>query len=82
MTRDLQEIKRGLAQAKAAIELLETMVGEYESRMVNVLPSEDVKFYRAEDDEIISGGGLGDLTSLNEALRRTAEQLAAEEVGS
>jgi hypothetical protein len=75
MTRDLQEIKQGLAQARAALDLLEKLVGEYESRMVNILPAEDVKFYRASDDDVISGPGLGELGSLNEAFSETAKEL-------
>jgi hypothetical protein len=75
MTRDLQAIKQGLAQARAALDLLEKMIGEYESRMVNVLPAEDVKLYRASDDDVISGPGLGELASLNETFRETAEEL-------
>ncbi len=75
MTRDLQEIKKGLAQIRAALDLLETFVAEYESRMVNVLPQEDVKFYRADDDAVIAGPGLGELTSLNKTINETAEAL-------
>jgi hypothetical protein len=75
MTRDLQQIKQGIAQARQALNLLESMIGEWESRMVNILPREDVKFYKGSDDEIISGDGLGPLTSLNENLRATAEEL-------
>jgi hypothetical protein len=75
MTRDLQEIKRGIAQAREALNLLEVLIGEYESRIVNILPREDVKFYKASDDEIISGDGVGALESLNQDLRSTAEQL-------
>ncbi len=76
MTRDLQEIKKGLAQIRAALNLLETFVAEYESRMVNVLPQEDVKFYRADDDAVISGAGIGTLASLNETIHETAEALS------
>jgi hypothetical protein len=76
MTRDLKEIKRGLAQARAALDLLDKFIAEYETRIVNILPEEDVKFYAAEDDEVISGAGIGRLNSLNEALRRTAKDLA------
>ncbi len=75
MTRDLQEIKQGLAQARAALNLLEKFIAEYESRIVNILPQEDVKFYSASDDEVISGTGIGDLGSLNEAIRETAEAM-------
>jgi hypothetical protein len=76
MTRDLEQIKQGIAQIRAALSLLETFVGEYESRMVNIDPREDVKFYRAGDDDIISGSGIGELKSLNQTLRHAAEQLA------
>jgi len=76
MTRDLQEIKHGLAQIRAALRLLEDFVAEYETRTVNTLPSEDVKFYTAADDEIISGAGIGELKSLNQAIHETAEELA------
>ena len=76
MTRDLQEIKKGLAQVRAALNLLEEFVAEYESRTVNILPREDVKFYQADDDEVISGEGVGKLTSLNEAIHRAAEALS------
>jgi hypothetical protein len=75
MTRDLQEIKRGIAQARLALDLLDSMIGQWESRMVNILPCEDVSFYKASDDEIISGDGLGALESLNDNLRATAGQL-------
>ena len=75
MTRDLEQIKQGLAQARAALDLLETLIGEYESRMVNVLPAEDVKFYGASDDDVISGPGLGELSSLNQTFHKTAEEL-------
>ena len=76
MTRDLQEIKQGLAQARAALNLLEKFIAEYEARTVNILPAEDVKFYAAADDEVISGPGVGDLTSLNGEIHAAAEQLA------
>jgi hypothetical protein len=76
MTRDLQEIKHGLAQIRAALRLLEDFVAEYETRTVNTLPSEDVKFYTAGDDDIISGPGIGELKSLNQAIHETAEGLA------
>ncbi len=76
MTRDLQEIKHGLAQIRAALNLLESFVAEYEARTVNILPAEDVKFYAAKDDDVISGPGLGKLNSLNAAIHETAEQLA------
>jgi hypothetical protein len=76
MTRDLQEIKKGLNQIRAALELLETFVADYESRMVNVLPGEDVRFYQAEDDEIISGNGIGPTQSLNESIEKAAKAIA------
>ncbi len=76
MTSDLQEIKQGLAQIRAALDLLEKFVAEYESRTVNILPQEDVKFYSASDDDVISGGGVGELVSLNEAIHKTAEALS------
>ncbi len=76
MTRDLEQIKQGIAQIRAALSLLETFVGEYESRMVNIDPREDVKFYRASDDDIISGPGIGELQSLNKTLHRAAQELA------
>jgi hypothetical protein len=77
MTRDILEVKKGIAQARAALNLLEKFIAEYEGRTVNVLPREDVVFYRAEDDDIIVGQGLGDLTSLNEAIRECAAEMAA-----
>jgi hypothetical protein len=77
MTRDIEEIKRGLAQARAALNLLERFIADYESRIVNILPQEDVKLYSASDDEIIEGRGLGTLKSLNQQLHETAEQMAA-----
>ncbi len=76
MTRDLEQIKQGLAQARAALNLLEQFIAEYESRTVNSLPCEDVKFYSAEDDEVISGDGIGRLASLNEAIHQTADAMA------
>ncbi len=79
MNRDLQEIKRGIAQARAALNLMEKFIGELESRMVNILPVEDVQFYKASDDEIISGSGLGELTSMNEAIRKTADGMVTAE---
>lgn len=75
MTRDLHEIKKGIAQARQALQLLETLIGEYESRMVNILPREDVKLYQAPDDEIIAGDGIGALKSLNQTLHETAKEL-------
>ncbi len=77
MTRDLHEIKRGIAQARAALDLMEKFIGELESRMVNILPVEDVQFYKATDDDIITGPGLGELTSMNEAIRNTADSMVA-----
>ncbi len=76
MTRDLQEIKQGLAQIRAALNLLESFIAEYEARSVNILPREDVKFYSASDDDVIAGPGLGELTSLSAEIHETAEQLA------
>jgi len=76
MTRDLLEIKQGLAQVRATLSLLENFIAEYETRMVNILPTEDVQFYTADDDEVISGGGIGELKSLNEAIHHAAEELA------
>lgn len=77
MTHDLQQIKQGLAQVRAALNLLETFIAEYEGRMVNILPNEDVRLYRASDDAVIEGPGLGELTSLQEAIRRTAKEMAS-----
>jgi hypothetical protein len=79
MTHDFEEIKQGLAQARAALNLLEKLIADYESRMVNILPCEDVKFYAAPDDEVISGSGIGELKSLNQAIRETAGEMAAHE---
>ena len=76
MNRDLQEIKQGLAQVRIALSLLERFIDEYETRIVNILPTEDVKFYTASDDDVISGAGIGELKTLNQALREAAEQLA------
>lgn len=76
MTRDLQQIKQGLAQARAALDLLDQFIAEYETRIVNVLPAEDVKFYTAPDDEVIAGSGIGQLNSLGEAIHRAAKELA------
>jgi hypothetical protein len=76
MTRDLQQIKQGLAQIRAALALLENFIAEYEARSVNTLPVEDVGFYRAPDDNIIGGAGLGQLTSLNETVHRAALEIA------
>jgi hypothetical protein len=78
MTQDLQEIKQGLAQIRATLDLLERFIAEYETRTVNILPREDVKFYSATDDEVISGAGIGKLASLNEAIHETAEVLAGQ----
>jgi hypothetical protein len=76
MTRDLQQIKQGLAQIRSALALLENFIAEYEARSVNTLPVEDVGFYRAPDDKIIGGAGLGELTSLNETIHRVALEIA------
>ena len=76
MTRDLQEIKQGLAQVRAALSLLENFIAEYETRTVNTLPSEDVRLYTASDDDIISGSGIGEVKSLNQAIHDAADQLA------
>lgn len=76
MTRDLQEIKKGLAQARAALNLLEELIAGYESRMVNVLPAEDVKFYTASDEAVISGPGIGELRSLNQTIHEAAGKLS------
>jgi hypothetical protein len=75
MTQDLQEIKQGLTHIRATLDLLERFIAEYETRTVNILPREDVKFYSATDDEVISGAGIGELESLNEAIHETAEVL-------
>jgi hypothetical protein len=40
-----------------------------------VLPTEDVKFYAASDDEVITGSGIGKLNSLGEAIHRAAKEL-------
>lgn len=77
MTRDLQQIKQGLAQVRAALNLLETFIAEYEARMVNVLPCEDVQLYQASDDEVIRGSGIGQVTSLQQTIRETAKELAS-----
>jgi hypothetical protein len=77
MTRDLQEIKEGLAQVRATLNLLEQFIAEYEARTVNILPCEDVKFYRATDDEVIQGTGIGEVRSLNQAIHKTARDLAS-----
>ena len=77
MTRDIEEIKRGLAQARAALNLLERFIAEYEARIVNILPQEDVKLYTATDDEVIEGTGLGILKSLNQEIHETADRMAS-----
>jgi hypothetical protein len=74
MTRDILEIKKGIAQAKAALTLLEKFISEYEGRSVNI-PSEEVRFYTADDEKVIVGDGLGPLTSLGEAIRDCAAEL-------
>jgi len=76
MTRDLQQIKQGLAQIRAALALLEDFIAEYEARSVNTLPVEDVGFYCAPDESLIAGGGLGELTSLNQAVHQAAQEIA------
>jgi len=81
MTRDILEIRKGIAQAKSALDLLEKFITDYEGRMVNVLPQEEVVFYRAEDDAIIAGNGFGAHDSLTKAIRSCAEKLAAIERG-
>jgi hypothetical protein len=75
MTRDLQQIKQGLAQIRAALNLLENFIADYEARSVNTLPVEDVKFSRATDEEIIAGAGLGELTSLTQVVHQTAQEI-------
>ena len=77
MTRDLQEIKQGLAQVRATLNLLEKFIEEYEARTVNILPCENVTFYRATDDEVIEGAGIGELTSVSQAIRKAAQDLAS-----
>jgi hypothetical protein len=77
MTRDLEQIKQGLAQVRTALNLLETFIAEYEGRTVNVLPCEDVKLYRGSDDSVIEGPGIGEVTSLQQAIRKTAEEMAS-----
>jgi len=77
MTRDLQQIKQGLAQVRSALNLLETFIAEYEARMVNVLPCEDVQLYHATDDAVIEGAGVGEVTSLQQVIRQTAKELAS-----
>lgn len=79
MTRDLQQIKQGLAQIRAVLNLLEEFVAEYEARTVNILPIEDVQACATADDDIIAGAGLGELTSLNQAIHQTARQLVSAE---
>lgn len=76
MTRDLQEIKKGIAQAKAALTLLEKFIAEYEGRRVNILPTEEVVFYKTDDDTVIAGNGFGQVDSLGQAIRECAEELA------
>jgi hypothetical protein len=76
MNRDLQEIKQGLAQVRAALNLLEKFIADYEARSVNILPCEDVKFYAAADDEVIEGAGVGETASLNQAIHQAAGELA------
>ena len=76
MTRDLQEIKKGLAQARAALNLLERFVAEYEARIVNMLPAEEVAFYNASEDEVITRSGIGPLDTMTDALRLAADELA------
>ncbi len=80
MNRDLQEIKAGLAQVRATLVLLEKFIAEYEARTVNILPAEDVKFYRASDDEVIEGAGVGEVTSLNQTIREVAQQLVPQQL--
>jgi hypothetical protein len=80
MTRDLQQIKQGLAQIRAALNLLEEFIAEYEARSANTLPVEDVKFYAAADDDIINGDGLGELTSINQTIHHAAQELAPKPV--
>lgn len=77
MTRDLQQIKQGLAQVRSALNLLETFIAEYEARMVNVLPCEDVQLYQAPDDAVIEGAGIGEVTSIQQVIRQTAKEMAS-----
>jgi hypothetical protein len=77
MTRDLEEIKQGLAQVRATLNLLEKFIAEYEARTVNILPCENVNFYRATDDEVIEGAGIGELTSITQAIQEAAQDLAS-----
>ncbi len=77
MTRDLQQIKQGLAQVRSALNLLETFIAEYEARMVNVLPCEDVQLYQATDDAVIEGSGIGEVTSIQQVIRQTAKEMAS-----
>jgi hypothetical protein len=79
MTHDLQEIKHGLAQARAALDLLEKFVAEYESRSVNILPCEEVKFYLGTDEQLRSGSGMGKSSSLEDTIRDTARAMAEPE---
>ncbi len=79
MTHDLQEIKHGLAQVRATLDLLERFIAEYESRTVNILPCEEVKFYVATDEQLASGAGIGKLSSLQDAIRDTARVMAEAE---
>jgi hypothetical protein len=75
MTRDLQQIKQGLAQIRAALELLENFIADYEARSVDTLPVEEVGFCQATDEDIIAGAGLGELTSLNQAIHQAALEI-------
>ena len=77
MTRDLEEIKQGLAQVRSTLNLLEKFIAEYEARTVNILPCENVTFYRATDDEVIEGAGIGEVTSLTQAIQEAARDLAS-----
>ncbi len=77
MTRDIQEIKKGIAQARAALNLLEKFITEYEGRRVNVLPTEDVVFHQADDDSVIAGNGFGQVDSLGQAIHDCAEELSS-----
>ncbi len=56
--------------------MLEKFVAEYEGRTVNILPTEDVVFYKTDDDSVIAGKGFGQGDSLGQAIRDCAEEMA------
>ena len=66
-----------MAQVRAALNLLEKFIAEYETRTVNIFPPKMSSSTPRSDDDVISGAGIGELKSLNQAIHDAAEELTS-----